>query len=170
MVNYNNGKIYKLEPIVEYDEGDIYIGSTTKYYLSQRIDTHRSYYLKWKKGIAKSYITSYGLFDKYGLDNCIIVLLENVNANTKDELLAREAHYIKSMKCINKVIPLRTRQEYKQDNKDKIIEYRKRNKEHIKLKNKEYRERNKEQIKLKNKEYCLRKKAVRQLDENEKVK
>ena len=32
MVNYNNGKIYKIEPIVDHDEGDIYFGSTTKQY------------------------------------------------------------------------------------------------------------------------------------------
>ena len=41
MVNYNNGKIYKIEPIVDHDEGDIYIGSTTKQYLSMRMDKHR---------------------------------------------------------------------------------------------------------------------------------
>ena len=35
MTNYNNGKIYKIEPICEYDEGDIYIGSTTKEYRSE---------------------------------------------------------------------------------------------------------------------------------------
>jgi hypothetical protein len=27
---YNNSKIYKIEPICEYDEGDIYIGSTIR--------------------------------------------------------------------------------------------------------------------------------------------
>ena len=35
MVNYNNGKIYKIEP-VNGEEGDIYIGSTTKEYLSSQ--------------------------------------------------------------------------------------------------------------------------------------
>ena len=35
MTNYNNGKIYMIEPICEYEVGDIYIGSTTKQYLSQ---------------------------------------------------------------------------------------------------------------------------------------
>ena len=50
MVNYNNGKIYKIEPIVDHDEGDIYIGSTTKHYLSQRMDKHRGNYKSWKNG------------------------------------------------------------------------------------------------------------------------
>ena len=42
MVNYNNGKIYKIEPL-NGEEGDIYIGSTTKEYLSQRMDSRGSY-------------------------------------------------------------------------------------------------------------------------------
>ena len=49
MTNYNNGKIYKLEPICEYEEGNIYIGSTTKEYLCQRLATHKRDYKQWKK-------------------------------------------------------------------------------------------------------------------------
>ena len=30
MVNYSNGKIYKIVPTVEHEEGDVYYGSTTK--------------------------------------------------------------------------------------------------------------------------------------------
>ena len=47
--NYNKGKIYKIEPICDHDEGDIYIGSTTKDYLSQRMVFHKGDYIKWKK-------------------------------------------------------------------------------------------------------------------------
>ena len=50
MVNYSNGKIYKIEPICEHNEDDIYIGSTTKQYLSQRMDKHRSDYKRWQQG------------------------------------------------------------------------------------------------------------------------
>lgn len=39
MVNYKDGKIYK---IVSSQTAKIYIGSTTKKYLSQRMDDHRS--------------------------------------------------------------------------------------------------------------------------------
>ena len=45
MVNYNNGKIYKIENNID---DMIYIGSTTKQYLSQRMDKHRSSYKRWK--------------------------------------------------------------------------------------------------------------------------
>ena len=119
MVNYNNGKICKIEPICTHDEGDIYIGSTTKEYLSQRMSKHKTDYKRWLQG-KQGYLTSYKLFDKYDIKNCQIILIESVNANSKDELHSREAHYIKMSKCVNNKIPLRSKQEYRDDNKEKI--------------------------------------------------
>ncbi len=52
---------------------------------------------------------SFDLFEKYGVENCKIILLENVNALTKDELRAIEGNYIRNMNCVNKYIPDRTR-------------------------------------------------------------
>ena len=124
MVNYNNGKIYKIEPVVEHDESEIYIGSTTKKYLSQRMDNHRRSYKQWKNGKHHK-ITVYDIFEKYNIENCQILLLETVNCNTKDELLAREGHYIKTLKCVNRCITGRTKKEYAEDNKEKISEYQK---------------------------------------------
>ena len=115
--DYSKGKIYKIEPICEYDEGDIYIGSTTKDYLSQRMVNHRLDYNRWKR-MNRKLVTSYNIFDKYGIDNCQIILLESVNANDFNELVAREAHYIKSLKCVNKLVPLRTDAEYYNDIKE----------------------------------------------------
>jgi hypothetical protein len=102
MVNYSNGKIYKIEAL-NGQEGDIYIGSTTKEYLSQRMDTHRSGYNHWKK-TGKKYIASFSIFEKYGIENCNIFLLETINCKTKDELRAKEEIFIKSFNCVNKVI------------------------------------------------------------------
>ena len=71
MVNYSNGKIYKIESHL----GDkIYIGSTTKEYLSQRMDNHRGHYKVWKNGQGNK-TTSFELFDEYGIENCKIVSL-----------------------------------------------------------------------------------------------
>lgn len=104
MVNYyNNGKIYKIEPISNGEEGDVYIGSTTKEYLSQRLTSHKSYYIRWKNG-RNSKTFSFDIFDKYGFENCHIVLPELVNVDSKDKLLAREGFFMKSMPCINKKI------------------------------------------------------------------
>ena len=81
--NYKNGKIYKIEPI-DGEDGDVYIGSTTKEYLSQRMTAHRSSYNHWKKGKrGKTY--SFVLFEKYGVDNCKIILLENCPCESKDQ-------------------------------------------------------------------------------------
>ena len=153
MVNYNNGKIYKIEPICDHDEGEIYIGSTTKQYLSQRMDKHRGNYKSWKNGNYHK-IQVFEIFDKYSVSNCQIVLIETVNAESKDELLAREKHYIKSLKSVNKCIPGQTKKEYYENNKEEIKlkkkeykeEYYENNKEQIKLYAKEYREENIEKI------------------------
>ena len=117
MVNYNLGKIYKIEA-TNGEEGDIYIGSTTEKLLSTRMAKHRGSYKQWKAGKRRKTM-SFDLFEKYGIENCKIVLLEYVVANFNDELLAREAFYIKLCKCINKVIPLRTLEEYRIDNKER---------------------------------------------------
>ena len=112
MVNYQNGKIYLIEPICDHEEGEIYIGSTTKQYLSQRMDKHRASYRQWKNN-KSHFVTSFSLFDKYRLENCQIVLLENCPVDSKDELFLRERHYIKTMKCLNKLSPVHTKEDKK---------------------------------------------------------
>jgi hypothetical protein len=177
MVNYSNGKIYKIEAINAPDDEKVYIGSTTKQYLSQRMDKHRSDYRNWKDGNEKySKITSFDLFDKYGIENCVIVLIELVNANSKDELLAREKHFIKTMNSINKLLPKMDKEEkyeqrhkYYESNKERIKMYQEKNKEIIKevrkererinqdvikVKTKAYKDNHKEELKIKRKEYA----------------
>ena len=61
MVNYSNGKIYKIEPICDHEDGDVYIGSTTKQYLSQRMEYHRRDYNNYKKGVSSKTLTSFKL-------------------------------------------------------------------------------------------------------------
>ena len=176
MVNYNNGKIYKIVPKCEHESNEIYIGSTTKKYLSCRLSEHRCEYRQWKNNNRKGFVTSFELFEKYGENNCDIVLLEPVNANTKEELHRKEREYIDLLPSINKFIPLRTKKEfnniYNQKNKESIAEkkkiyydenkdillsngkiYREQKKEHITERKKEYYEANKEKILQYNKEY-----------------
>ena len=94
-------------------------------------------------------MTSFLIFDKYGLENCKITLLEDVSCSSKNELLAREAHYIRTMKCVNKKIPNRSRKEYKTDNK-----------EIIRIKDKEYKGKNKGTI-LQKKKNIVKKIKIR---------
>ena len=139
MINYNYGKIYKIEPITGGEAGDVYVGSTANKLLSQRMTCHRAEYTAWKSG-KRNRTTSSILFDKYGIENCQIVLLEIVNVNTKDELVAREKHYIKSLDCVNKYVVGRTKLEYYRETRDvSIIQkavYYQNNKENIAIKRK----------------------------------
>ena len=146
MVNYSNGKIYKIEPNCEHEEEEIYIGSTTKEYLSQRMEKHRSSYKYWKEGKCGK-TNSFILFEKYGVENCNIILLEYINAQSKDELTAKEAEYIKNYKCINKLLPFQTNEERKEKNKDKNKTYRLQNKDKIQKIKKEYYQDNKDKFK-----------------------
>jgi hypothetical protein len=149
MVKYSNGKIYKIEAL-NGKEGDIYIGSTTKEYLSQRMDTHRGGYKNWLKNGKNGDLTrSYIIFEKYGIENCTITLLELVNAKCRDELLQREKHYIRSLNCINNNLPIVT----KDDVQERKKVYHRLNKEYFnELASKNYKDK-KEAILLSKKLY-----------------
>jgi len=144
---YENGKIYKL---VSNHTDKIYIGSTCKERLCQRLAKHKEHYKRWLI-TNTNFLTSFELFK---LGDVEIILLENVNCRTKDELHAKEREYIEKYKDIilNKNIPLRTVKEYREQNKDKIKEKMEKKKEINKIKQKEYREQNKDKIKIKCKE------------------
>lgn len=147
MVNYKNGKIYKI--ISNTDSDKCYVGSTTKQYLSQRFMQHKASYKSYKDGKYNK-ITSFDLFDEFGIDNCIIVLLELYPCDSKDELHSRERHYIESMNCVNIIVVGRTPKEYLQKNKDLIKSKRKQfyeeNKERVIEKQKEFYNTNKDKV------------------------
>jgi hypothetical protein len=73
--NFSFSKIYKIVPNCEYEDGDIYIGSTTKEYLSQRMVAHRSSFKSWKLGKSGN-VSVYDIFVKYGVENCSLELIE----------------------------------------------------------------------------------------------
>ena len=102
MNRYQNSKIYKIYS----DLGDkVYIGCTTKQYLSQRMAKHKydyAYYKKKREDTGFAFVYSYLLFDEYGVDNCKIELLEAYPCNSIDEIRQREAHFIKTIPNINK--------------------------------------------------------------------
>ena len=141
MVNYNNGKIYRIVPNCEHEQHEQYIGSTTNEYLSQRMTQHRSQYKRWKDG-KTTLITSFLLYEKYGVDNCSIILIENVNVSTKEELQRRERKHIENIPCVNKNIPLRTKKEWTEDNYEheraRRLKYDEEHTDHIREKRKEY--------------------------------
>jgi len=116
MVNYQLGKIYKIT-----GNGKTYVGSTCCPLLSQRLAKHRDNYKQYlnKK---YDYVTS---FECVSDPNCKIELLELCPCSCYDELVKCEAKWIRELDCTNKVIPTRTKAEWYDDNKDKILEQRK---------------------------------------------
>lgn len=155
-MSYENGKIYK---IIGTDPNDkCYVGSTTKQYLSQRMTKHKANYKLWKGGKLANKTYSFEMFDKYGADNCSIILLEKCNVTSKDELRAREQHYIDNLECINRNCAFldterkaKYQKEYNDRNKESLAERKKvlyqLNKDQIIARNKKYAEENKEKRK-----------------------
>lgn len=138
---YQQGKIYK---IVSPHTEKIYIGSTTKQYLSQRLAKHKSDFKEWLKH-GKHNVTSYRLLE---LGDVEIMLLETYPCNSKDELHKKEREYIENFKdiVVNHVIPTRTKMEYD-------IIYYNNNLERISERSKQYYENNEDEIKQRVKEY-----------------
>lgn len=112
MVKYENAKIYI---IVDNAKGNIYIGSTWEPTLAKRLAKHVGNYKDYKND-KYHYVT---LFDIIKIGDYNIILLEHVEiCKSKDELHARERYYIENNECVNKCMPTRTKQEYR-ENKDK---------------------------------------------------
>jgi len=159
-INYKSSKVYKIWS----HQGDkIYVGSTTKELLCQRMIAHRNSYNSWKT-TNKNMVTVYSIFDEYGLDNCFIELLEARECKSKDELAQLEGRYIRELVCVNRKIEGRSYKQYYEENKDQLLEnnkkYRQDNKEQISKQKKQYQEHNKETISEKKKEYYEEHKAT----------
>ncbi len=147
MVNYQNGKIYKIIA------GDlIYVGSTVKQ-LSNRMSAHRTNYKRHKEGKSRN-VTSFILFDKFGVENCKIILLELFPCNSKEELLAKEQEYIDKLDCVNKYKAYVPAEEKKKYTTEWQRRYRDNNKEQIRENKKQYRVANKEKIYARDGQVC----------------
>jgi hypothetical protein len=131
MVNYQNGKIYK----IYCDENDdVYYGSTTQE-LYMRLRQHKS--LK--------YVSRNIMKNTYHIQ-----LIELYPCNNRIELESRERYYIENNKCVNTYIPTRTKQEYRKQHKQQSNERAKKwyneNKEYSSEWRKQYRQKNKDRI------------------------
>ena len=152
---YQNSVIYKLKNNLDYDDNNIYVGSTTNFRL--RKNQH--------KNCCNNEKSKYYNFNVYqfirengGWDNWVMIPIEQYPCNSKEEKLIRERHHIDILRPIlNIVKPGRTPKERYNDDKEKILEKRKEyyeyNKEKIKEKSKEYYEANKNKKIEKSNEY-----------------
>jgi hypothetical protein len=94
MIDYSKGKIYK---IVCMTTGATYYGSTCDT-LNSRLSKHLYDFKKFIKGEKLKYYSS---FEVLKSDNYEISLVENVNCNTKKELLLRERFIIQNNTNVN---------------------------------------------------------------------
>ena len=135
------GKIYKIV------SGDLtYYGSTTELYLSKRLAKHK-YDCKKKPTLSANKVLSNGDYK--------IQLIEEFEFENKKELHNREAYYINNFDCVNNQTPCLSRKEtqkkYRESEKGKkkMNEWREANKERIADVKKKYRE----IFKIKNPDY-----------------
>jgi len=108
MVNYQLGKIYK---IVDNTNGNIYVGSTCESTLARRLANHVSDYKRYLKS-NENYMTSFSILKNNDYE---IILIEAFACYSKDELHARERHFIETLKCVNKLLPIRLLEEEEKD-------------------------------------------------------
>ena len=154
MPDFSKGKIYKL---VSNKSSDVYIGSCLVD-LSKRLYGHKA---------PSNKCVSKGMFVNDAIIS--IVLIEDYPCENKNQLKARELHYITTINCININKPFITdvnvvngdskewKKIYNDTNKEQITQYkaqyRETNKEQLLQKRKQYYETNKEQLLQKQKQY-----------------
>ena len=160
MVNYSLGKVYKIV-----GNGKIYVGSTCKRLLCQRLAGHNGNYKSYQNGKGNNVTSFQCLSDP----NHYIELLELCPCNSKDELHKCERKYIEQLDCVNRIVIGRTPKEYYlvfyEANKEEIKEYRNTHKEDKKKMNKSYRNTHKEEMKQYNKQRYLKRKQLKQLNQ-----
>ena len=147
MVNYQEGKIYKLSNKIN---EKFYIGSTTTE-LSKRKSKYQS---NIKNSSLHQEINSIGWLDEQKRQIWIIELIENFPCNSKNELEAREGFYIRKYRQETPSILLNIRNVGNPElsKKEAVQKYRKANEKKIKEHQIEYRSTNKEVLNAKKRE------------------
>jgi pyruvate/2-oxoacid:ferredoxin oxidoreductase beta subunit len=142
MPNYQNGKIYTIRSRSRHDL--VYVGSTTQT-LSKRFGEH----ITLRNPTASKHIVDIG--DAY------IELIENCPCSNREELNRREGEVMRSMDCVNKQVPGRTKQEWRQDHQERLKQnhkdYHTNNKERLNERTKNWRKDNPSYMKDYNQRY-----------------
>ena len=156
MPNYANSSVYKLLKQDDYDNTNIYIGSTTNFrgrkncHKNSCITDNPKYNIKVYQFIR----------DNGGWEQWTMIQLEAFPCETKKELETRERYWIEQMKpVLNCMIPTRTHKEWDDDTKYHK-EYREKNKKVIAEKKQVYHKKNKEVIKEKKDIYYQNNKEI----------
>jgi len=145
MTFYQNAIIYKLKHNEDYEDLNIYIGSTSNF--KNRKYQHKTNCNNENRKHYSSKVYEY-IRNNGGWDDWVMIPIEQYSCNSKKELEIKERYYIDLLRpTLNKQIPTRTLKEWYENNKEKIKEQCKEYREANKEKTKQYREANKEKIK-----------------------
>ena len=115
--DYTNGKIYAVYNYI--DPSLIYVGSTCQS-LSKRLSKHRREVNSKKSQTIPLYMK----MREIGKQHFYIELIEEYPCDNNEQLRAREGHYIRERGTLNGRIEERTHEEWKEENKERLKEYR----------------------------------------------
>ena len=116
-MDYSNAKIYK---ILNYIDDDVYIGATCQP-LSKRMSRHR----RRRNVECKKHNKLYRKMVELGVEHFYIELVVECPVENAEQLRAIEGQYIREMGTLNIRIEGRTKQQYREDNKETKREYSK---------------------------------------------
>ena len=110
-MDYKNGKIYQL---LNNNTNDVYVGSTTQP-LCKILHQHKSKSTRYTNHF-------YEKMRDIGIEHFYIELIELYPCKSKEELRAREGHYIRERGTLNKIIAGRTQKQYNEEHIEIINE------------------------------------------------
>ena len=146
--NYSNSVIYKL-CCNDTAVSAVYVGSTTNF--RGRKYAHKSACSNTSDKGHNLYVYQF-IRANGGWDAWSMIQIEAYNATTKRDLETRERYWLETLAAtLNRKVPTRTQQEYREENKEKAKELHKKwheeNKEKDKERKKKWRGKNKEKMK-----------------------
>jgi hypothetical protein len=148
-IDYSKAVIYKLcckDPTIT----DVYVGSTTDFTRRKRGHKDRC---NNENGVSYNLKVYQTIRDNGGWVNWDMVEIEKYEATDRNDLHKRERHFIEELGAtLNCHIPSRTGEEWRQDNKEQLLEKRKQYYKDNKEKHKLYCQENKKEIRKYNKE------------------
>jgi hypothetical protein len=153
--DYSKSCIYKLLHKEDFNNENIYVGSTTNFI--QRKKCHKQTCNNTNDKCYNMNLYQH-IRENGGWENWCMIQIEPFSCNSKKELEARERYWIETLKSkLNCVIPTRTQREYYDNNKDVILKFRKQyyddNKNKIAEYKKKYNHKNADKITEYHKKY-----------------
>ena len=153
MPNYSKGCIYMIKKQNDFNNDNVYIGSTCNFI--RRKHQHKSICNNENSKDYNLKLYQY-IRENDGWDAWVIIKIIDYPCSNKSQLNIIERNYIDDYKSkLNCTIPTRTRAEYRIDNKEKIEKYFIDNKEKITQQKKQYQDDNKEKIAQRKKQWHI---------------